>query len=350
MRQSSYCFLFATIAAASIAGWVVSRTGLPLGWMIGSMLATAAASLARLPVQTPSLLLNIIRASIGVMLGAAFTSELISSVGTWWPTLLCLILSLAVMFAAGFLFLRKILRFEATTAALCAMPGGIAEMVLLSDREGADQTRVAIIHALRIALAILFIPVLISQIATIEPAAGNASMNVATLTGQDWLWIVICILAGLFARGWRRLPAPIVIVPMLISAALHLSGASDFNVPGSITIVIQVFIGINVGGRFAGAPLKSLTASFGAAFIVVGVQIGTAFTAALLVAQGVGVDPVSLVLAYAPGGLAEMSIIALSYDRDVAFVGVHHVFRVMLALALAPLLLSWLIRSPKDAK
>ncbi len=329
---------------------MVSRTGLPLGWMIGAMLATAAASQARLPVQTPGLLLNIIRASIGVMLGAAFTSELISSVGTWWPTLLCLILSLAVMFAAGFLLLRKVLRFEAATAALCAMPGGIAEMVLLSDKAGADQARVAIIHAPRIALAILFIPVLISQIATIEPATGNVSANVASLTGQDWLWIVICILAGLFARGWRRLPAPIVIVPLLISAALHLSGVSDFNVPGSITIVIQVFIGINVGGRFAGVPLKSLTAAFGAALMVVGVQIYTAFTAALLVARGIGVDPVALVLAYAPGGLAEMSIVALSYDRDVAFVGVHHVFRVMLALALAPLLQSWLIKPPKDAK
>lgn len=314
------------------------------------MLATATASLARLPVQTADLLLNIIRAAIGLMLGAAFNRELISSVGTWWPTLLCLILSLAVMFAAGFLFLRKILRLEAATAALCAMPGGIAEMVLLSDKAGADQARVAIIHALRIALAILFIPLLISQITTVEPVAGQASMNVATLAGRNWLWIVICILAGLFARGWRWLPAPIIIVPLLISAALHLTGISDFSVPGSITIVIQVFIGINVGGRFAGVPLQSLTAAFAAALMVVGVQICTAFTAALLVARGTGVDPVVLVLAYAPGGLAEMSIVALSYDRDVAFVGVHHVFRVMLALALAPLLLSWLIKSSKDVK
>ena len=50
-----------------------------------------------------------------------------------------------------------------------------------------------------------------------------------------------------------------------------------------------------------------------------------------------------LVLAYAPGGLAEMSLIALALGRDVAFVATHHLTRIFAVLFSLPLL-SGLIR------
>ncbi|HSK41850.1 MAG TPA: AbrB family transcriptional regulator, partial [Arenibaculum sp.] len=43
-----------------------------------------------------------------------------------------------------------------------------------------------------------------------------------------------------------------------------------------------------------------------------------------------------LILAYAPGGLAEMSLIALSLDLDTAFVSTHHMVRIILIVVLAP--------------
>ena len=347
LRLNSIGLTLATVLLAGTVGWLVSLTGIPMGWMIGAMLATAVASLAKLPVRKPGVLLEIVRATIGLMLGAGVTHELIASVGTWWLTLLFLVLSLGVMFVVAYLSLRKFARLDAATAALCAMPGGIAEMLLLSERQGADQTRVAIVHALRIALAILLIPLLIGGIAEIEPVTNLPSGGV-TLGHMDWVWIAVCILAGFLARGRVRIPAPIVIVPMLVSAMLHLTGLTSFTVPVSITTIIQVLIGISVGARFKGVSLKSLIAALGAAALVVMLQIGTAFAGALMVAGAVGVGPIAVVLAYSPGGLAEMSIIALSLGVDVAFVGVHHVFRVMIALICAPILLTWITKKSQD--
>ncbi len=82
--------------------------------------------------------------------------------------------------------------------------------------------------------------------------------------------------------------------------------------------------------------------------MVVALQISVAFSGALAVANVLATDPVALVLAYSPGGLAEMSIIAVSIGRDVAFVGVHHIFRVLAALVLAPVLVAAL--SKRDIK
>ncbi len=314
------------------------------------MLVTAAASLGGASVKQPGFVMDVVRASIGLMLGAAFTHELLASFAAWWVSLAFLFVALSLMFVAAFFALRRIAGFDKATAALCAMPGGIAEMVLLSEQQGADQARVAIVHALRIAMAILLIPILVSQITTIEPVAAASTSGLTSLAALDWLWIVVCIAAGLLARGRVRMPAPIVVVPMIISAAVHLLGWTMFEVPASITALVQVFIGINVGGRFAGVPMKALMGALGAAAMVVALQIGVAFGGALLVAKSSGADPVALVLAFAPGGLAEMSIIALSVGRDVAFVGLHHVFRVLIALSLAPLLLSWLLKPSGPSK
>jgi uncharacterized protein len=43
-------------------------------------------------------------------------------------------------------------------------------------------------------------------------------------------------------------------------------------------------------------------------------------------------DQVLLLLAYSPGGLAEMSLIALSLGIEVAFVAAHHVIRVLIVM------------------
>lgn len=52
------------------------------------------------------------------------------------------------------------------------------------------------------------------------------------------------------------------------------------------------------------------------------------------------VDVLALSLAYSPGGLAEMSLIALAMGREVALVAFHHVLRVfgplLAALAVSP--------------
>jgi uncharacterized membrane protein AbrB (regulator of aidB expression) len=72
----------------------------------------------------------------------------------------------------------------------------------------------------------------------------------------------------------------------------------------------------------------------------------TLVTAALVYAL-TGLPFASLVLAFSPGGLAEMSLIALALDIDPAFVATHHVVRIFLVVVLAPLAFRiWRRREP----
>nr|MDJ0895189.1 AbrB family transcriptional regulator [Alphaproteobacteria bacterium] len=57
----------------------------------------------------------------------------------------------------------------------------------------------------------------------------------------------------------------------------------------------------------------------------------------------VGVDLAGLVLAYSPGGVAEMTLVALGLSIDVAFVSTHHLVRISLLVVVAPLVYRLLI-------
>ena len=48
-----------------------------------------------------------------------------------------------------------------------------------------------------------------------------------------------------------------------------------------------------------------------------------------------GYSTAQLLLAYAPEGLNEMSLVSLAIQADVAFVATHHLIRIIVLLALA---------------
>ncbi len=327
-----------TFSAAILGGWLVSLLDIPLGWLVGAMLAIVGLSLFKAPVQKPDRAMPVVKASVGTMLGAGFGIDVISSLGAWWPSFLFMIV---VMFTGGvvnFQLMRRLFGFGKSEAALCSVPGGIAEMILLSETAGAEQWRVAIVHALRIALAILFIPLLIGFITDAEVARA-ADAVAPSMSIEDWGWFGLCVAAGVSLSRFKLIPAQLILVPMILSSGLHLTGVSNFAVPTQISNLIQIMIGVNVGSRFAGIAFKLLVQVGLAAVVVVAVQITLAFAAAVVVSNLLGVNPVALALAYSPGGLAEMSLIAVAMGQEVAVVGVHHICRVLGALFAAPAIL-----------
>ncbi|MBT6911968.1 MAG: AbrB family transcriptional regulator, partial [Rhodospirillaceae bacterium] len=55
-----------------------------------------------------------------------------------------------------------------------------------------------------------------------------------------------------------------------------------------------------------------------------------------------GLDFLSVMLAFAPGGVAEMSLIAIAMDVDPGFVALHHIARIFEIIILAPFVARWL--------
>tara|TARA_R110002124_G_scaffold104370_13_gene254390 strand:- start:44497 stop:45675 length:1179 start_codon:yes stop_codon:yes gene_type:complete len=331
------------LAIGTMGGATFNYFGLPLAWMLGSMCACTFASLLKVPVAPLPKVQPVITAVLGVLLGAGFTPDLILSMLDWLPSLVGLMIFTIVSAMIGPFYFRFVGRLDKPTAMLSAMPGGLVEMTTLGQENGADVTVIALVQASRILLVVVSVPYLIWLVTGIPVpygiAASKASVfDVSTMT---YLSLVFQMLTGMALGKVLRLPARSLLGPMLISGILHASGMSKLQPPGDLIVVAQLVLGTLVGSRFAGISptlvLRILLLSAGYVFLFLLAAVFFAKVLANLYNYDVG----PLLLSYAPGGVTEMSLIALSMQTDAAFVSGHHIIRMMIVVAFAGLILKY---------
>jgi membrane AbrB-like protein len=329
-------FLGALIVGAS-GGALFAGMGAPLPWVLGSMAACAIASISGLPIQAAAATRRPMAAMIGVVLGSSFSPALFAHAGAWVVPLIALPFFLTSAALLCVTYFRKVAGFDPATAYFAGMPGGIAEMVVMGGERGADERMVGLIHGARIFLVVFILPLLIRLY------HGPGGTVVATpVTGDvaDWSllgWASGCIIVGLALGRLLRLPAWHLVGPLAVSAAVHMSGLADFRVPSWALAAAQVGLGATIGCRFVGLRLPVLLRTLLLAAGSTVILLAVTFVWAAGVSALTGIDPVLLTLAYSPGGLAEMSMVALSLALEPGFIIVHHLTRVVLVLVGAPI-------------
>ncbi|PRY26844.1 hypothetical protein CLV78_101948 [Aliiruegeria haliotis] len=312
---------------------------MPLPWMLGPMIGCGAIALAGVPVLAPTGLRQVVIPVIGVMLGSGFHPELLDHIGSWAGTLLLLPAFLAVAAAASYAFYRFVGGYDPVNAFFCAAPGGLNEMIILGGEAGGDETRIALAHSLRVFLVISIIATSYALALDIRAARGpDTWVAVTDLSLLDTAILLATGGLGVLAGKRLHLPAPMLFGPMILSAAAHMAEIVTVPPPSLLVTAAQITIGTILGCRFAGVSPASmgrdLLLGLGATIVLLCVTIVfAAFLGPLTgtpLAQGV--------LAFSPGGLTEMSLLALSMDQDIAYVSTMHVIRIVLVLFGMPLI------------
>ena len=91
--------VLATLAWGSAGGWLFSLAGIPLAWMIGSMLFTATLAVAGVRLKGPGKSRAIMITVLGVMLGSAFTPDIVEQAGSWVFSIVILLIFVVVVTA-----------------------------------------------------------------------------------------------------------------------------------------------------------------------------------------------------------------------------------------------------------
>ena len=155
----------------------------------------------------------------------------------------------------------------------------------------------------------------------------------------DAAMLTACAIIGAVGGHKLRLPAPTFLGPLILAAATHLAGITEGLPPPDLVNAAQVVLGTILGCRFFGiAPgtvLRAGLLSLGATLIT----LALAFVASLAMRHWAGVSLDQAMLALASGGLTGMGLIGLAIQADVAFVALHHVWRILVAIVVAPPLL-----------
>jgi membrane AbrB-like protein len=333
-----------TLAVGALGGIVFYFFNLPLAWMLGAMVFTTIAALAGLRMRLPTKLRGGFITIIGVFLGSAFTPDILDQIRQWPISIAGLVLYLIIVTSVLYVYFRKFLGFDAATAYFSAAPGGMSEMVIAGAALGGDERRIAMVQTARVLMVVLIIPFGFRYVE--GDAAVTAGRGLA-LADAQWseMWIlVLCAVVGPFIGRFLRLPAYRMVGPMLASAAVHITGLSHSPPPWELVAIAQVVLGAAVGSRFSGVPIKqvitTMTASIGSTILMLLTTVVIAWAVNQITA--LGMEP--LILAYAPGGLAEMSLIALALGIETAFVATHHLMRIAMIVISAPLLFKALKR------
>ncbi|YCI04748.1 AbrB family transcriptional regulator [Ensifer sp. D2-11] len=340
-----YRRLFLALAIGFIGGCIFFYFHLPLPWMLGALVACLFASLFNMPVAVPGIVRPPMLMLVGVVLGSGFTPAMAGSMIDWLPGLIVLIIFVIVTACCCYVYFRRAGGLDHWTAFFSGMPGGLVEMTALGEVYGANTRTIALVHSSRIMLVVLSLPFLLSFVggqALSGTTRAGASILETPISADLWLFGTgIC---GMFLGRLLSLPSPFLMGPMLVSAAIHLTGVSEFHAPWEIIAFAQLVLGSALGCSFAGVKksdiLHILQLSVGSTIFLVAAST----SCAMLVAHITGRPILSLLLAYSPGGLTETSLMALSLHVDVAFVATHHVLRVFFVAVSATFLARWLKR------
>lgn len=326
---------FALALAVAIPGAMVfSALNVPLAWMLGPMVFCTLASLAGLPLYGYPRLRPLVLSAVGIAIASGVTSDTPADLVHMAPSLVGLFLCTALSAAVSILFCLRIARFDLRTAVFSGMPGGLAEMVTLSEHYGADIRRVSLFHSGRLLFIVLCLPVLMTLGGGLETSTfiNDAAVRIAELSLKEISVLVAIGVVGAIAGRLIKLPAGHLTGPLLLTAIVRGTETFDVVLPQEPLMLAQLVIGTVTGAGFAGMPIRELLRALGLAFASSMILIVILVVFALTVSTLLDQDFRILVLSYSQGGMSESSILAMTLSAEVTVVALHHVSRLLFVL------------------
>ena len=322
-------------------GYLASFTLLPLPWMLGALLASASFSIFRpdaLPrnYKFPMFLRMFFIAVIGVMIGAQVTPQLVDQAPMMIMSLVGISAFVPLAFVANLFIFTRVGRYDRVTAFFCSAPGGLLESIAMGEARGCDIKLLTIQQFLRIIVVILIVPLLMSLWigAPLGSAAGISISGVAEteITLPQTVISAAVVIVGLILGLKLKIPAGQLMGPLLIAAAVSLSGLAAPQLPPALVTIAQVVIGTALGSRFAGLKRDMLIRGIALSVASVSAMLIIALMICLTLWAFQPLPFDVLLISFAPGGLIEMSLIALSLSANPALVSLHHLYRILLTV------------------
>ncbi|WP_162409140.1 AbrB family transcriptional regulator [Acuticoccus sediminis] len=332
MTLSTFGLFLATHILGALGGAGAYALGVPLAWMIGSLVVTAIITLSGFPTTTRRVCRN---GGVLVLLtgiGLTFTPSAGETTIRLLPLILIAAVATLLIGALASLLLARLGRIDRATAFFCSVPGGPAEMSVLGARQGAELAPIAISQLLRIVCIVLVIPPTL----TVLGMRGDFTTSFPDL-GFHPLGLVVTLgvsLAASLALVKLKVNSAFLIGPLGVGILLGFTEAGLSTVPRWMMMGSQVFMGVFLGAQFTPSVMRRmrrfLPVAIGNVFLVTG---GCALLGTLIHFFDEESVP-TMILATAPGSVTEMSITAQALGFNVPVVTAFHVIRILLVIIL----------------
>ncbi len=348
MNIVSLISLLITLVIACLGGFTFQRLNFPAPFLLGSLFVTLfwgyLTKSKQFKPEIPRWFQLSVLVCMSVLIGATFSPSIIDTISRWYITIFSMITVTLISTFAGYAYLTKMRDYDHNLAILCSLPGGQAEIVATSMGLVDKDYVVAFCHLIRVTLVFCLTPLIL---AFVKGEQGVIESNIAlnnlsslfNLPIQTIVQLVFVAIIGYGLAQLIKLPMPHLLGPMILSGGLHLYGSIDIPRISELVILAQITIASAIGARLSQVKFSKLSNYLGDALISSILTISIFCIAALLLAHlGYG-EFIQMLLAFIPGGLYEVSLLALIFGYDLAFVAFHHSIRFILIFILLPLVI-----------
>lgn len=197
------------IAISAAGGFILSLTGISIGWMIGTLIVACCLAMIRpawLMMAPDQKGINrrwlaLGQMILGIELGQKLNLSVLSVLKDHWFSVgVMLILSILLAMLSGYV-LWRFSKTDMMTSFVGTAPGGLSAMPSIAQEVGANTAIVSLVQMMRVLLVVLSIPFLVILIYTKQDRTASAAAETISSATTDFrlapvLWTVILILAA----------------------------------------------------------------------------------------------------------------------------------------------------------
>ena len=332
------------VALAGVGAFIAAE--LPLPWLLGPLLACLLAAFAQAPLAGLGGLSVPLRTILGVAVGASITPDMAHRLDEMVVTMALVVVLTVGVGLIGVPWFHRVCGFDRITAYYGTMPGGLQDMLVFGEEAGGDVRAMSLMHATRVSVIVVAAPVVLTSAFGLN-LTGPPGEPASTLPVHEMLIMLACALIGW--KGGERIGlfGASIVGPLIVTAIASLTGLIHHRPPAEAIVIAQLAIGIAVGARYVGITFGEFRRVVLASLVYGALILGYSALIAWVVISLELAPPAAALLAFAPGGQAELTVLAIVAGVDAAFVVAHHVFRMVLVIVGAPLAMRMLDRWEK---
>lgn len=331
----------AGIAIAVAGALLLDRFRVPAGTMVGSLVGVLIALLVGFDVLTPGAYsIPAISIVVGLMLALRLNRHLVQELRALLvPALYVSVGMVGLGFGLGLLLIAS-WGWEPATASFSTYPGGLEQMVILAGAFGGNVYTVTSIQLFRWVLVVTAYPLLFRSL-TLGHSSTPAKRRASPTTAWTWIDFVSVgagVVGGVVAHV-LGVPAG-ALLGSFMSAAVY----RGFIAPQSLALnpfvskLALALVGYIMGAGVSREALLNTRSLIGAAVIVTGLLILVSFVLGLLLYRVTGWSRALCIIATAPAGTLEMTLLSEQLGLNAEVVFALHFSRTLAVIVLAPIL------------
>lgn len=325
---------FRTLILTLTGGLVFTFLSLPIPWLLGPLIFNLSASLLGRRVSVPKFLSQPNAILIGAYIGSRLSPEVLHEGVKWLPTLGLTVLMMAVSIPLITWYYRRMAGFDSSTSFFASIPGVLSSVLLFGTSSGANVPLLTMVQCIRMASIVVVIPFLVqgyyghpdasAELVELVEQAMISPFDLALLIGS-------CFLALAIFRG-LKIPSAEIAIALVVSGALFGSGAISGQLPMWLISFAFCILGANVGSRFSSVATGLLAKAGLQGVIATLIAVAVSALFAIPASYIADVEFMAAWLAFVPGGVGEMCLVAALYHLEPTFVVAHQLLRLVLLI------------------